>query len=266
MQQGPEEMLKETRFTQPAILFHSIIAMQSLQKHIPLKPDYVAGHSLGEFTALVANGVLTLEDALYLVHKRGEFMIKANQGTPFAMAAIIGLTPAQVKEVCDEASIAGLVVVANYNSPEQTVISGTETGVKKACELATQQGAKRALPLPVGGPFHSPLIAQAGDWLEEEMSKIRFKETVIPVISNVDARPHTSPEKIRDNLKQQVTSSVLWVDCIIELINLGTNLFLEFGPKKVLAGMIKKIDRNAEIISLDTIQDLASAKEILEQI
>ncbi len=264
IKEGPEDTLTDTKFTQPAILFHSIIAMQSLQKLVTVQPDFVAGHSLGEFTALVANGVLTLEDALYLVHKRGEFMIKANQGTPFAMAAIIGLEPIVIKEICQEASTAGLVVVANYNSPEQTVISGTESGVHQACEAAKQKGAKRALLLPVGGPFHSPLIAKASDWLAVEMGEINFNETTIPVISNVDAQPHTVVEKIRDNLIQQVTSSVLWVDCVNQLINLGTELFLEFGPKKVLAGMIKKIDRNVEIISVDMIQDLDAARERLE--
>jgi len=265
IKEGPEEVLKETKYTQPAILFHSIIAMQSLQRFIPIKPDFVAGHSLGEITALVANGVLRLEDALYLVHKRGEFMIKANQGTPFAMAAIIGLDPSIIKEICTEASSEGLVVVANFNSPEQTVISGTESGVKRACELATQKGAKRALTLPVGGPFHSPLIAQASEWLSQEMDTLTFNETEIPVISNVDAKPHTSPQQIKENLTHQVTSSVLWVDCVRELISLGADLLLEFGPKKVLAGMIKKIDRNVEIISLDTVQDLSIVRDTLEQ-
>ncbi|MBW6515899.1 MAG: ACP S-malonyltransferase [Candidatus Cloacimonetes bacterium] len=265
IKEGPEEELRQTKYTQPAILFHSIISLQALQKYISIEPDFVAGHSLGEITALVANGVLSFADALYLVHKRGEFMIKANQGTPYAMAAIIGLEPSIINEICTEASSEGLVVVANYNSPEQTVISGTENGVKRACELATQKGAKRALPLPVGGPFHSPLIAQASEWLAQEMDKLTFNETDIPVISNVDAKAHTSPQQIKENLTRQVTSSVLWVDCVNELISLGTDLFLEFGPKKVLAGMIKKIDRNVEIISLDTIQDLRNVRDALEQ-
>lgn len=262
---GPEEALKETRFTQPAILFHSVIAMRSLTKEIPLKPAYVAGHSLGEISALVANDVLRFEDALYLVHKRGEFMIKANRNTPFAMAAIIGLEPSLVNEVCEEASVKGMVVVANYNSPEQTVISGTEEGVGYACEIARNKGAKRALPLPVGGPFHSPLIAKAGEWLAGEIENIEFSETTVPVVSNVDAKPHTEPEVIKKNLALQVTSSVLWVDCVNELVALGTDLFIEFGPKKVLAGLIKKIDRNSEVISVDTVQDLAVAREKLEQ-
>jgi [acyl-carrier-protein] S-malonyltransferase len=266
IKEGPEEVLKETKYTQPAILFHSIAAMRSLQKVIPVEPDFVAGHSLGEFSALVANGVLSFQDALTLVHKRGEFMIKANEGTPYAMAAIIGLDSLKVKEVCDSASIEGLVVVANFNSPEQTVISGTETGVMRACDLAKEQGAKRALPLVVGGPFHSPLIAQAGEWLALEMDKIEFNNTNIPVVSNVDAQPHKEKQKIKENLARQVTSSVLWVDCIRKLSELGTELFVEFGPKKVLSGLIKKIDRNIEVLSVDTVQDIASTKEKLEQL
>jgi len=266
IKEGPEEKLKDTKYTQPAILFHSIIALQSLQKLIPVKPDFVAGHSLGEITSLVANGVLNLKDALYLVHRRGEFMIKANEGTPFAMAAIIGLPAAEIKDICQEASETGLVIVANYNSPEQTVISGTEEGVNRACELAKERGAKRALLLPVGGPFHSPLIARAEKWLAEEMDKIEFRQSSIPVISNVDAQPHTDPSEIKSNLAQQVTSSVLWVDSVKRMIAMGTRLFLEFGPKKVLAGMIKKIDRNIEILSIDTIQDLELAKEKLDRL
>jgi len=266
IKEGPEEALKDTKYTQPAILFHSIIAMQSLQRLISIKPDLVAGHSLGEITSLVANGVLNLKDALYLVHKRGEFMIKANEGTPFAMAAIIGLQADEIKDICQKASEVGLVIVANYNSPEQTVISGTEAGVNSACELAKERGAKRALPLPVGGPFHSPLIARAEQWLSEEMDKIEFRPSSIPVISNVDAQPHTDPEEIKNNLARQVTSSVLWVDSVKRMIEMGIDLFLEFGPKKVLAGMIKKIDRNIEILSIDTIQDLELAKVKLEQL
>ncbi len=266
IREGPAETLKETKYTQPAILFHSIVAMQSLKKAFPISPEFVAGHSLGEFTALVANGVLSLPDALYLVHQRGKFMIEANQDTPFAMAAIIGLDTSSVKEICDKASVKGLVVVANYNSPGQTVISGTDTGVKQACELAKENGAKRALPLPVGGPFHSPLIAKAAEWLRLEMDKIEFKEASVPVISNVDAQPHRETQDIKENLARQVTSSVLWVDCVRKMISSGTELFLEFGPKKVLAGLIKKIDRNIDVISVDTIQDLTDAKEKLEQL
>lgn len=266
MREGPEEQLKETKFTQPAILFHSIVAMKTVLNEFDIKPDFVAGHSLGEFSALVANGVLDLEDAMYLVHKRGEFMIRANEGKPFAMAAIIGLDSITVKNICDEASSAGIVIAANFNTPVQTVISGSKAGVEKACEIAQEKDAKRVIPLVVGGPFHSPLIERAKTWLAEEMEKIIFNTTNIPVIANVDAKPATEPEKIRKNLAEQVTSSVRWVECIEFMIENGVNTFIEFGPKKVLSGMLKKIDRNVKVISIDTLETFNSVKQELENL
>jgi [acyl-carrier-protein] S-malonyltransferase len=264
MSEGPEEKLKETKFTQPAILFHSIAAMQTVLNEINIIPDYVAGHSLGEFSALVANGVLTLEDAMYLVHKRGEFMIKANEGKPFAMAAIIGLSPNEVKDICEEASKIDIVIAANFNTPVQTVISGSKAGVEKACEIATERNAKRVIPLVVGGPFHSPLIQKAATWLSEEMTNINFNETTIPVVSNVNAKPVTNTNEIKNNLAKQVTSSVLWVDSIKFMIEDGVDTFIEFGPKKVLAGMLKKIDKNVKVISIDTIKAFELVKNDLE--
>ena len=266
MKKGPEEKLKETKFTQPAILFHSIVALKTVLNEIDIKPDLVAGHSLGEFSALVANGVLSLEDAMYIVHKRGEFMIKANEGKPFAMAAIIGPDSKTVKQICEDASLEGIVIAANFNTPSQTVISGSKAGVEKACELAENQGAKRVVPLVVGGPFHSPLIEKAGIWLAEEMEKINFSQTDIPVIANVNAKPATDPETIRKNLSDQVTSAVLWVESVKYMINCGIDLFLEFGPKKVLAGMFKKIDRNIKVISIDTIETFNNMKEELRSL
>jgi [acyl-carrier-protein] S-malonyltransferase len=265
MKNGPEDLLKETKFTQPAILFHSIVALKSLLKEIDLKPDFVAGHSLGEFSALVANGVLSLEDAMYLVHKRGQFMMDANDGEPFAMAAIIGPDSATVKNFCEKASEVGIVVAANFNTPVQTVISGSKKGVEKACELLTEFGAKRVVPLVVGGPFHSPLIEKAGIWLADEMEKINFQKTTIPVISNVAANPETDTKNIKENLAKQVTSSVLWVDSIRYLIDHGVELFIEFGPKKVLAGMMRKIDKTAKIISVDSIETLQNVKEEIKK-
>ena len=264
MSEGPEEKLKETRFTQPAILFHSIAAMNTVLNEINIIPDYVAGHSLGEFSALVANGVLTLEDAMYLVHKRGEFMIKANEGKPFAMAAIIGLSPDDVKAICEEASKIDIVIAANFNTPVQTVISGSKAGVEKACEIAKERNAKRVVPLIVGGPFHSPLIQKAATWLSEEMNNINFNKTTIPVISNVSAKPVTNTKDIKNNLAEQVTSSVLWVDSIKFMIEEGVDTFIEFGPKKVLAGMLKKIDKNVKVISIDTIETFELVKNDLE--
>jgi [acyl-carrier-protein] S-malonyltransferase len=265
MQNGPEEKLKETKFTQPAILFHSIAAMRALQNKLDIQPDFVAGHSLGEFSALVANGVLDFSDALYLVHKRGEFMIKANDGTPFAMAAIIGPGPQTVRDICRQASEDGVVVAANFNTPVQTVISGSKAGVDKACQLLSEAGAKRVVPLIVGGPFHSPLIKKAGEWLEEEMNNLQFNSTNIPVISNVDADFVTDVEKIKQNLAQQVTSSVLWVDSIHKMIAAGVELFIEFGPQKVLSGMMRKIDRKAKILHIDKVEDVQKVVDFLNQ-
>ena len=264
MSDGPEEKLKETKFTQPAILFHSIAAMRTVLNEIKIIPDYVAGHSLGEFSALVANGVLTLEDAMYLVHKRGEFMIKANEGKPFAMAAIIGPSPEEIKDICAEASKVDVVIAANFNTPVQTVISGSKAGVEKACEIAKERKAKRVVPLVVGGPFHSPLIIKAATWLAEEMNNINFKKTTIPVVSNVNAKPVIDTENIKINLARQVTSSVLWVDSIKFMIEDGVDTFIEFGPKKVLAGMLKKIDKNVKVISIDTIETFELVKSNLE--
>lgn len=265
LKNGPADLLTQTKWTQPAILFHSITAMMyMMSKTDKINPSYVAGHSLGEFTALVANGVLDLADALYLVHKRGEFMIEANAGSSFAMSAIIGLEAGRLKSICEYVSAKHLVVVANYNTPEQTVISGTDEGVKLAGNKAKEAGAKIVIPLPVGGAFHSPLISKAGQWLSEEMKGIDFDSTDIPVISNVDAHPYTEPEQIKANLARQVASPVLWFDSVYMLKELGVSLFIEFGPKKVVAGMIKKIDRNLQVISVDKETDVDIAIEKID--
>ncbi len=266
MSNGPEDQLKDTKFTQPAILFHSIVAWQELQRRITIKADYVAGHSLGEFSSLVANGVLSFADALYLVHKRGEFMIKANDGQDFAMSAVLGLSPEKVKEICEKASDTALVVAANFNTPVQTVISGTKAGVDKATELAKEAKAKRVMPLVVGGPFHSPLIERAGKWLESEMDNICFNQTDIPVVSNINALPETDPLKIKNNLVEQVTHSVQWVDTINYLKEKDVNLFIEFGPQKVLSGMISKINENAKVLNIDKITDIENVINQLESL
>lgn len=263
MREGPEELLKQTHLTQPAILLHSIAAFQAFQKEYQMQPAYVAGHSLGEFTALVASGVLSLGDAMHLVHKRGEYMIKAVGDTPFAMAAVIGLDADKLKEVCLEASTAGLVQAVNFNTPTQTVISGTASGVAKASELAKAAGAKRALPLVVGGPFHTPLIEKASTWLAEEMAKMEFKDGKIPVISNLDVMPSTNGAEIREKLARQIISPVRWVESVLYMKEHGVERFIEFGPQKVLSGMIKNIDKEALCINLDQLQDLIGIKEVL---
>jgi [acyl-carrier-protein] S-malonyltransferase len=265
MRDGPEETLKETRFTQPAILLHSIMALHTFLAEIDIAHDYVAGHSLGEFSALVATGVLDLSDALYLVHKRGEFMIKANDGTPFAMAAVLGLEPQVVKEICEEVSQKHLVVAANYNTPVQTVISGTAQGVELATMLAKEKMAKRVMPLVVGGPFHSPLVQKAATWLAQEMSHITFHDATVPIICNVNARPETSATQIVKNLTDQVTSSVLWVDTIKYLSEVGTEIYIEFGPQKVLSGMIVKIDEKAVVYNVDKLSDIPTVVDQIKK-
>ncbi len=256
MNEGPEDKLKETRFTQPAILCHSIMALNAFLKRLEIQPDYCAGHSLGEFSALTANKTLDFADALYLVHKRGEFMIKANDGTPFAMAAVLGLSPETVKEICEEASKQHLVVAANFNTPVQTVISGTKEGVDLATALAKDKKAKRVMPLVVGGPFHSPLIDKASLWLKEEMDKINFNDAIYPVIANVNAKPAIKADDIKINLTKQVTSSVLWVDTIKTLESENVEIYIEFGPQKVLSGMINKIQPSATVFNIDKYDDI----------
>ena len=261
MAEGPEDVLKETRYTQPAILFHSICALKCFEEHSPIRPDYVAGHSLGEITALVANGTLSWNDAMHLVYKRGEFMIKANEGNPFAMAAVMGLEPQMVIDICKEAEKEGLVRAVNFNTPAQTVISGTESGVAKASELAKANGAKRVVPLVVGGPFHTPLIYNASLWLAQEMENIPFKDATIPLISNVDALPNTSGKVSKEKLAKQVISPVLWVDCVRRMIQDGVDYFIEFGPQKVLSGMIKNIDRDVKVFNVEKKEDWKAIDE-----
>lgn len=256
MLEGPEDLLKQTSLTQPAILFHSICALRYFQRHSGLQPDFVAGHSLGEFTALVANGSLDWQDALHLVHKRGEFMIRANAGTPFAMAAVIGLDAQTVIAACAEAEAEGLVRAVNFNTPTQTVISGTQSGVAKASEILSAKGAKRVLPLVVGGPFHTPLIQEASLWLEAEMAEISFRDSAVPLISNVDAQAATLGNVSREKLVLQVISPVLWVDSVRAMLDAGVTRFIEFGPQRVLSNMIKNIDKEAVILNFGQVEEL----------
>lgn len=265
MSQGPQDVLTQTWFTQPAILLHSYAAWAAFNAVKPWQPDYMAGHSLGEFTALTVAGAIKPADALYLVHKRGEFMIKANQGTPFAMAAILGLPADKVKEICLQAQQAGVVIAANFNTPVQTVVSGSAAGVEEACNLAKQVGAKRTLNLPVGGPFHSPLIQQASAWLAEEMEKVEFLPARVPVVSNYDARPATDPAAIKAKLTRQIVSGVRWTDDIQFMIDKGVTHFIEFGPQKVLAGMMRQINPDAKVASVDKLTDIEPALALLEE-
>ncbi len=240
MFEGTAEELKQTKVTQPAIFLHSTILAKILGENF--KPEMVAGHSLGEFSALVANGVLTFEDGLKLVSQRALAMQKACEMQESTMAAVLGLDDLVVEETC--ASIDGVVVAANYNCPGQLVISGEITAIDKACELLTEKGARRALKLPVGGAFHSPLMEPAREELAEAIKNTIFGEPICPVYQNVVAKAVTNPEDIKHNLMKQLTSPVRWTQSIQQMITDGGTEFIEVGPGKVLQGLMRKIDRS----------------------
>lgn len=237
---GTDEDLKQTKVTQPAIFLHSVILAKSLTE----KPDMVAGHSLGEFSALVANGALSFEDGLRLVHARALAMQKACEANPSTMAAILGLPDETVENILKE--IDEVVVPANYNCPGQIVISGSNKGIEIACEKLKAAGAKRALPLKVGGAFHSPLMEPAREELAKAIRETKFSTPICPVYQNVNAQPFTDPEAIKENLIAQLTASVRWTQTVQHMIADGATSFLEIGPGKVLQGLIKKVDPNAE--------------------
>jgi len=237
---GTDEDLKQTKVTQPAIFLHSVILAKT--KGEEFKPEMVAGHSLGEFSALVANGTLSFEDGLKLVSARARAMQKACEAQPSTMAAILGVEDALVEEVCSSISDE-VVVPANYNSPGQIVISGSVPGIDKAIELLSAKGAKRAMKLMVGGAFHSPLMEPARKELEEAIKNTQFSNPICPVYQNVNAKAETNPEKIKENLIAQLTSPVRWTQTVINMIAGGATSFTEVGPGTVLQGLIKKVDR-----------------------
>ncbi len=240
MFEGSDEELKQTKVTQPAMFIHSVITALSMGEDF--NPGMVAGHSLGEFSALTAAGALTFKDGLQLVYKRALAMQKACELQPSTMAAIIALPDETVKNICADISGQGhTVVAANYNCPGQIVISGTVEGVQKACEALKAAGAKRVLPLNVGGAFHSPLMQPAKEELEAAIKVTTINTPRCPVYQNVDAKPHTDPAEIKANLIAQLTSSVLWTASVTQMINDGATEFIECGPGTVLQGMIKKI-------------------------
>ena len=241
MFEGTDEDLRQTKVTQPAVFLHSVISALCMGDEF--KPEMTAGHSLGEFSALVAAGALSFEDGLKLVYARAMAMQKACEATPSTMAAIIALPDDKVEEIC--ASIQNEVCVpANYNCPGQIVISGSIEGINQACELMKAAGAKRALPLKVGGAFHSPLMNPAKVELETAINATEIHTPKCPVYQNVDAKPHTNPEEIKKNLVAQLTASVRWTQTVENMIADGATDFTECGPGNVLQGLIKKIDRN----------------------
>jgi len=240
MFEGTAEELKQTKVTQPAIFLHSVILAKTLGSDF--KPEMVAGHSLGEFSALVANEVLSYEDGLSLVSKRAMAMQKACEIQESTMAAVLGLEDVVVEEVCK--SVEGVVVAANYNCPGQLVISGEISAIDKACELLIQKGARRALKLPVGGAFHSPLMEPAREELASAIENTTFNNPICPIYQNVVAKAVTNPVEIKENLIAQLTAPVRWTQTIQQMIADGGTEFIEVGPGKVLQGLMRKIDRN----------------------
>lgn len=240
MFEGTAEELKQTKVTQPAIFLHSVILAKVLGDDF--KPDMVAGHSLGEFSALVASNALSFKDGLALVAKRAMAMQKACELQASTMAAVLGLEDAVVEEVCD--SIEGVVVAANYNCPGQIVISGEVEAINKACDILKDKGARRALVLPVGGAFHSPLMEPAREELAQAIEETTFNTPTCPVYQNVAAKGVTDPVEIKQNLVAQLTGAVRWTQSIQQMITDGATEFVEVGPGKVLQGLMRKIDRN----------------------
>lgn len=248
MFEGTDEDLRQTKVTQPAIFLHSVILAKNIDD---FKPEMTAGHSLGEFSALVTAGALSFEDGLKLVSQRAMAMQKACEIEPSTMAAIVGLEDNVVEEVC--ASIDDVVVAANYNCPGQLVISGSIEGIDKACEKLTEKGAKRALKLSVGGAFHSPLMEPARAELAKAIEETNIVAPVCPVYQNVNALPFTDPAEIKKNLIAQLTAPVRWTQTVQNMLADGATHFTEIGPGKVLQGLIKKIDRNAEAVSISSL-------------
>ena len=259
--EGPDTELLKTANTQPGILTASVACYEIL-KEKGVTPDIVGGHSLGEYSAMVAAGVIDFKDAVYLVHKRGEFMQDAVPLGQGAMAAIINLDRAKVVAICDQVTEeVGSVQAVNFNCPGQIIISGQTEAVEKACELMKEAGAKRAIMLPVSGPFHSRLMEPAAKRLKEEMDKIQFHDAQIPVVANVTGKILTDANAIKESLLVQVASPVLWEDCVAEMVNFGAEAFVECGPGKVLTGFTKKINKE---MKLANVEDLASLEKCLE--
>ena len=257
--EGPEEELKLTANTQPAILTTSVAAYRVLEEQ-GIAPDYVAGHSLGEYSALVANGCLSLPEAVVTVRNRGTYMQEAVPAGQGAMAALLGLPLPKVQQVCEQAAQGQVVVPANLNSPGQIVISGHKEAVERAAAAAKDAGAKRAVLLPVSAPFHSSLLQPAAARLENDFQRIRFGGLSIPLVTNVDAEMIETPQAARDALLRQVPAPVRWEESMRKLIELGCDCFIEVGPGKVLAGLLRQIDRSVRALS---VEDPASLEKTL---
>ena len=255
--EGPEEELKQTKNTQPAIFLHSIVLFHLIDK---AQFEMTAGHSLGEYSALVAAGALTFEDGLKLVRLRGELMQQAGVDHPGTMAAIVGLDSKIVNELCIEASAAGIVQTANFNSPGQIVVSGSFAGVQKTMELAKTHGAKIAKELTVSGAFHSPLMESVRAGLKAALDKTKICDAAVPIYANVTARPMRFADEIRNLLIQQLVSPVRWEESVVNMVADGAATFVEIGPGKVLQGLVKRIDGNVKIIGLEKLSNIINIK------
>lgn len=263
MLNGPQEKLTLTYHAQPALLTVSAMITERLTR-AGITPDYTAGHSLGEYSALVASGVLPFETAVDIVHKRGLFMNEAVPAGEGAMAAILGMDSKDLKEVTDEVTdTTGVVQLANLNCPGQIVISGTKEGVHRACAVAKERGAKRAIPLDVSGPFHSELMRPASQALSQVLSVAFLKDALVPVVSNVTAKSETNASQFQELLVRQLYSPVLWEQSIREMISLGVTVFVEIGPGKVLSGLVRKIDRSVQTLP---VFDVASFEKAVEEL
>jgi [acyl-carrier-protein] S-malonyltransferase len=260
--EGPEETLKLTENTQPAILTASVAAYRALEKQGVI-PDFVAGHSLGEYSALVAAGGVAFSDAVCLTRKRGQYMQEAVPLGMGAMAAILGMSPSDVAEVCKKAADGEVVSPANLNSPEQTVISGHASAVKRAVEIASQSGAKRAVMLPVSAPFHCALMLPAQQRFEPDLRGTKFDSLRFPLITNADAEAVESGDEARESLIRQITLPVRWLDSIREMIDQDVKIFVEVGPGKVLSGLLRQIDRSVRCFN---VEDAASLHATVDKI
>ncbi len=260
--EGPEEKLRPTEVQQPAILTTSIALLRALEEVHPIAPDFVAGHSLGEYSALVAAGGLPFEEAVSLVHARGRFMQEAVPEGRGAMAAIIGCGPEVVTQACAQAAseLGAVATPANFNSPQQTVISGNATAVELACTKAVELGASRAVPLAVSAPFHCSLMQPAADKLQLELEGASFSDLSTPLVTNVEAEPNSDGARARQLLRSQVTQPVRFTEMVEKLLEVGVSRFLEVGPGRVLVGLVRRISRKTELASLRCLDDLARAR------
>jgi [acyl-carrier-protein] S-malonyltransferase len=265
--EGPEEELLSTSLQQPAILTTSVALLRALEEVCQVEPAYVAGHSLGEYAALVAAGSLSFEEALGLVHARGRFMQEAVPPGRGAMAAVLGCGPELVEQACEAArgETGGVVEVANYNSPQQTVVAGDAVAVEVACTQARRAGAKRAIPLPVSAPFHCSLMAPAAEKLAGELARARFTDPQPPVVTNVEAEPNASGERVAELLRRQVTAPVRFTDLVRRLAVLGVRGVLEVGPGRVLTGLVGRIDPRLARASLGSLAELSSSADFVYQ-